>query len=119
VLLWGFVGWGMSRAGRYREASREVLLRCVCEYLCERKVSAILHNGYISVQRRRRLLNIALIGETEVMVEVSRRNFYGDLTQHGYRITSDVEVVAVGEFDLSCPNSLQGIFEFVMSKKHR
>lgn len=95
-----------------------VLLKCIYEYLRERGVGhASLYNGYIDVPRRRKRICIAFTGETEVTCEVSQFD-PGDAGRGG-DILPDQVPVTYGSFDMCDPNSLQAVFEFVMSKKNK
>lgn len=118
----------MMRQGQFYDGNRivegQLFLRCIHEYLQEcGVVAATLYGGHIQVVRRCRELNIAFTSEMVVTVEVSEFVAGTSQTLSGEYEPSEqiIQRIVVGDrsFDIRDPNSLQGIFEFVMSEENR
>jgi|2_EtaG_2_1085320.scaffolds.fasta_scaffold00647_6 hypothetical protein len=97
----------------------DTLLKCVYEYLRERGVVAELYNGYVEVVRRRKRLNLAFVDGLVLRVGVSEFQACAPRVEYGSVVNGDQVGVGYRDFDISDPNSLQGIYEFVTSKKNK
>lgn len=92
------------------------ILTGVLQYLIDRNVQAKLYGSYVEVVRNKSKISICLFDNNLTTVEcfIARRASHGNnRNDYTWRTESSRKI------DLADPDSLQAIYELVMSRKNR